>query len=704
MEVAGGEGGAAVRRAGELGRQLRGGGGDAPLPGAEAPPALPRAATGGQHSVALPEALADDAPWVVRRNARCPQRLVQRYSPPRGHVATLHDNFEASALEFAERPFLGRRGLAKDGQGPGPFEWMTYGEAAALRTLLGSGLLTRGVPAKSHVGLFSTNCPEWMLADLALHAYGMVAVPLYDTLGPDAVGYIARHAGLRAIFCSTATLPTLIRSTGGGDGCPDLKLVIVYGTQGELPLGPPPPGAGFQIIHFNDLADAGRAAPQPHCPPDAGDMFTICYTSGTTGVPKGAMLTHRNVIANLAGTEHILGITSEDVHISYLPLAHIYERANVTFMTYRGAAIGFYRGEILELVDDILELKPTTFCSVPRLLNRIYDKVQAGLLESGPVARWLFAQAQATKLQAIASGDASGGTMGSVWERLVFSKIQARLGGRVRFIGTGSSPISPEVFNFLRCAFPEVHEGYGMTETCCMITMTDHEDPVIGHVGAPVFSCELKLVDVPEMGYTNADQPYPRGEICVRGPTVFQGYYRDEAQTRECLDAEGWFHTGDVGAWIEGGRLKIIDRKKNIFKLAQGEYVAPEKIENVYTRSPFIAQIFVYGDSLQAELIAIVVLDPDHVLPWAEAHGLAGHSLEELCAHPDVSAAVFDSMQREAKATKLRGFENVKAIHLEHDPWTVDNGMFTPTFKLKRPRAKEHYQIDIQRLYQGLHP
>ena len=651
----------------------------------------------------MPEALADDAPWVVRRNARCPQRLVQRYSPPRGHVATLHDNFEASALEFAERPFLGRRGLAKDGQGPGPFEWMTYGEAAALRTLLGSGLLNRGVPAKSHVGLFSTNCPEWMLADLALHAYGMVAVPLYDTLGPDAVGYIARHAGLRAIFCSAATLPTLLRSTGGGDGCPDLKLVIVYGTQGELPLGPPPPGAGFQIIHFNDLADAGRGAPQPHCPPDADDMFTICYTSGTTGVPKGAMLTHRNVIANLAGTEHILGITSEDVHISYLPLAHIYERANVTFMTYRGAAIGFYRGEILELVDDILELKPTTFCSVPRLLNRIYDKVQAGLLESGPVARWLFAQAQSSKLQAIASGDASGGTMGSVWERLVFSKIQARLGGRVRFIGTGSSPISPEVFNFLRCAFPEVHEGYGMTETCCMITMTDHEDPVIGHVGAPVFSCELKLVDVPEMGYTNADQPYPRGEICVRGPTVFQGYYRDEAQTRECLDAEGWFHTGDVGSWIEGGRLKIIDRKKNIFKLAQGEYVAPEKIENVYTRSPFIAQIFVYGDSLQAELIAIVVLDPDHVLPWAEAHGLAGHSLEELCAHPDVSAAVFDSMQREAKAAKLRGFENVKAIHLEHDLWTVDNGMFTPTFKLKRPRAKEHYQLDIQRLYQGLH-
>jgi acyl-CoA synthetase (AMP-forming)/AMP-acid ligase II len=168
--------------------------------------------------------------------------------------------------------------------------------------------------------------------------------------------------------------------------------------------------------------------------------------------------------------------------------------------------------------------------------------------------------------------------MGSFWERLVFSKVQARLGGRVRFIGTGSSPISPEVYNFLRCAFPEVHEGYGMTETCCMITMTDHEDAMIGHVGAPVYSCELKLVDVTEMGYTNADQPHPRGEICVRGPTVFQGYYRDEAQTRDCLDADGWFHTGDIGYVDRDGDFYVVDRVKELIKY-KGYQVAPAELE-----------------------------------------------------------------------------------------------------------------------------
>lgn len=198
--------------------------------------------------------------------------------------------------------------------------------------------------------------------------------------------------------------------------------------------------------------------------------------------------------------------------------------------------------------------------------------------------RKLFEIAYENKLRALSEGRQPS----AFWDRLVFAKLRQRLGGKVRFMSTGSAPISPEVMEFLRVCFGTLVEGYGMTESACVIAKSSPPDFTVGHVGAPAPSCEVKLVDVPEMQYTTRDQPNPRGEVCVRGPSVFKGYFKDEGQTRECMDADGWLHTGDIGMWLPGGRLKIIDRKKNIFKLAQGEYVAPEKIENVYVRSPLV--------------------------------------------------------------------------------------------------------------------
>ena len=683
---------AATRRAAALAGHLGGGGGGGVVAaGQEAAVARHWGAAAGTFTVALPESLADDAPWHVRRNARCPERLVRRFGAGGEAVGTLHENFEHAVAQHAGRPFLGSRA------GEAAYRWTSYAEAARLRTCIGSALLRRGLRPGAHVGIYSVNCAEWMLVDLALHAYSMVVVPLYDTLGPDAVDYICRHAELEAVACSFAVLPTLLRATADAPGP---RLVVVFGAQGRAL--PDVRGAAVTVVRLEELVEEGKAAPLPHVPPAPEDLFTICYTSGTTGVPKGAMLTHANIIASAAGgSETLQDVGPTDVHVSYLPLAHIYERSNVSFLTHRGAAIGFYRGDVLQLVDDIVALQPTVFCSVPRLLNRIYDKVQQQLQAGSPVARWLFQAACDAKLRAMAAGDPSGGRFGALWERLVFSKVQAKLGGRVLRVASGASPISPDVFNFLRCCFPQVYEGYGMTETTCMTSVTSPDDQLIGHVGAPVLSCEVKLVDLPEMGYSNDDRPFPRGEICVRGPSVFKGYYKNPDETRACLDEAGWLHTGDVGAWIEGGRLKIIDRKKNIFKLAQGEYVAPEKIENAYVRSPFVAQIFVYGDSLQAELVGIVVPDPDFALPWAKQHGLP-EDLAALAADPKFRAAVFQSMQREAAAAKLRGFEHVKAIAVEAEAFAVENGLLTPTFKLKRPQAKKKYADAIAGLYAQL--
>eukprot|EP00887_Chlorella_sp_A99_P004337 scaffold15.g4337.t1 len=259
---------------------------------------------------------------------------------------------------------------------------------------------------------------------------------------------------------------------------------------------------------------------------------------------------------------------------------------------------------------------------------------------------------------------------------------------------SGASPISAEVFDFLRICFgATVLEGYGMTESSAIISVTPPGETVTGHVGPPNPACEVKLADLPEMGYTNADQPYPRGEVCVRGHIVFKGYYRDDANTREALDEDGWLHTGDVGAWLPGGRLKIIDRKKNIFKLAQGEYIAPEKIENVYARSPFVLQSFVYGNSLKAQLVAIVVPDPDYLLPWAKERGLH---------QADVVTSVLKSMLEEGRAAGLKGFEQVATVHLHPEQFSVENGLMTPTFKLKRPQAQAAFQEVIDAMYSRL--
>jgi long-chain acyl-CoA synthetase len=422
-------------------------------------------------------------------------------------------------------------------------------------------------------------------------------------------------------------------------------------------------------------------------------------------VPKGAILTHAAMVANAAGSFHVLAAAPGDVHISYLPLAHIYERVTMTGITHAGVSVGFYGGDVAALLDDVAELRPTIFCSVPRLWNRVHDRILAQVAASSPLARRLFAAALAHKKRALAAGDAAagaGGAVGAFWDRLVFSKIRAKLGGRVRLMTSGASPIAGDVIDFMRAVFgATVVEGYGMTETACTISLTLPAEYRAGHVGGPIPCCEVKLVDIPEMSYTSADAPHPRGEICVRGPTLFSGYYKDAAQTAEILDADGWLHTGDVGEWLAGGRLKIIDRKKNIFKLAQGEYVAPEKIENVYARSPLVAQAFVYGDSLRASLVAVVVPDPDALLPWAKAHGLGG-DVPSLCASPAVRAAVLASMLDEGRGAKLRGFEQVAAVALTPDPFSVENGLLTPTFKLKRPQAKDAFQGVIDDMYRGL--
>ncbi|KAF8401682.1 hypothetical protein HHK36_012628 [Tetracentron sinense] len=343
-------------------------------------------------------------------------------------------------------------------------------------------------------------------------------------------------------------------------------------------------------------------------------------------------------------------IHSSKVALIYLQLLHCV-RVYYCFFLIQALPVYVYFGmqDTLKLMDDLAALRPTVFCSVPRLYNRIYAGITNSVKTSGVLRERLFNAAYNAKKQAIMSGK----NPSPIWDRLVFNKIRGKLGGRVRFLVSGASPLSPDVMDFLRICFGcRVAEGYGMTETSCVISCMDEGDNLSGHVGSPNTACEIKLMDVPEMNYTSEDWPYPRGEICVRGPIVFQGYFKDEVQTREVVDEDGWLHTGDIGMWLPAGRLKIVDRKKNIFKLAQGEYIAPEKIENVYAKCKFVAQCFVYGDSLNSCLVAIVSVDPDVLMTWAASEGIEYEDLGQFCNDPRARAAVLaemDGVGREAQ-------------------------------------------------------
>ncbi|CAK4146257.1 unnamed protein product [Aphanomyces euteiches] len=401
----------------------------------------------------------------------------------------------------------------------------------------------------------------------------------------------------------------------------------------------------------------------PPSPPKSSDLSTICYTSGTTGDPKGAILTHRNCTTAAMLLSERAKCHKDMVYISYLPLPHVMERAVATVVAYLGASMGFYQGDVQFLMDDMAELKPHLFVSVPRLFNRVYDKIIQGVTSAGGVKKLMFDYAYASKRQGLAEGINSH----SLWDALVFSKIKAVLGGRVEVIVSGSAPLSANVKEFMKIAFCcRVEEGYGLTDRICI----------------PIANMQIRLADVREMNYTSAEIPRPRGEICIRGPTVFAGYFKQPDKTAEVLTEDGWLLTGDIGAWNANGTLSIIYRKKNIFKLAQGD--------------PFIAQIFLYGDSYQSCLVAIVVPDPEIVQDWAAKKNVPdGNNLAKM-------ADILASMAEMARNAELNGFECAKDIHLHHEAFSVENDLAPPTFKLKRPQLKAYFQAQIDGMYAGL--
>ncbi|KAJ3301314.1 Long chain acyl-CoA synthetase 7 peroxisomal [Kappamyces sp. JEL0829] len=623
-------------------------------------------------------------------------------------VNSLTEAIVRCARLYGDKPYLGHRKMV-DGK-PGGYVWLTYDQVLNRVKHLGSGLVHLGCSPGDRIGLFSINRPEWLISDFGSSWAGLVDVPLYDTLGDEAIEYIVNKCEMQIVIASNDKAALLLKLASK---MPTLKKVVLMdGTWPEIIEAGK--ASGIEMLELTAIEKSGEAKTLPAHPTLPDDVITISFTSGTTSLPKGAMLTSRNLLSFTEGCIQMFAknmtsaVHGQDTYLSFLPLAHIMERTLLQLFSYFGGAIGFYHGDVTKVVEDIQELKPTLFCAVPRLWNRLYDKINAGVQQSSWVKRKIFKIAYKSKLRWLRKGFVHH----SFWDKIVFKSIREKLGGRMRFLMSGAAPISPDILDFLRYLIPTnpricfsavVAEGYGATETSGGISMTNYQDKESGHVGPPLPNVIIKLRDLPTMNYQHTDLPYPRGEICIKGGCIFKGYYKDPEKTEELLDEDGWYYTGDVGYWDEAGRLRIIDRAKNIFKLSQGEYVAPEKIEAVYTKLDIVSQTFVYGDSLKPTLVGIIIPEEEPFRQWATKYGFGINTpFEELARDPKLKAALLKCLQDQGKSLGLKGFENVQAIYIDTNPFTVANGLLTPTFKLKRFEAKNKYYKELERAYDDL--
>ncbi|KAK6946184.1 AMP-binding enzyme, C-terminal domain [Dillenia turbinata] len=611
-------------------------------------------------------------------------------------LVELPQGLDDSARTYPKNNLLGRRQVIDSKVGP--YVWLTYEEVHDTALRIGSAMRSRGVEPGSRCGIYGPNCPQWIIAMEACNSHSIPYVPLYDSLGANAVEFIINHAEVSIAFVQDTKIPSMLACLPRCNMY--LKTIVSFGKVSSSQKEEAE-NHGVFCFSWEELIQMGRV--DCELPPKSKhDICTIMYTSGTTGEPKGVMLSNQALLSEVLSTEQMMFetdkvCTEEDSYFSFLPLAHVFDQVIETYCIYKGCSIGFWQGDVRYLMDDLQELKPTIFCGVPRVYERIYNGIIGKISGGGTLRKKLFELAYNYKLRNMEK-DVEPDKAAPFLDRLVFDKIKQGLGGRVRMMLSGAAPLPRHVEEFFRVTCcPSLLQGYGLTETCAgCFTSIANVFSMVGTVGVPITTVDARLESVPELGY-DALAIVPRGEICIRGKTLFSGYYKRKDLTGEVM-VDGWFHTGDIGEWQPDGTLKIIDRKKNIFKLSQGEYIAVENIENVYSGCPVITSIWVYGNSFESFLVAVVVPDRKALEDWA-ANNQETDDFKSLCKNSKARKYILDELNATAQKQKLRGFEMIRAVHLEPIPFDIERELITPTFKLKRPQLLKYYKECVDKLY-----
>jgi long-chain acyl-CoA synthetase len=547
------------------------------------------------------------------------------------------------------------------------------------------GLDGLGIKAGERVAILSENRPEWAFADLATLALGAIDVPIYPTLSPAQILHLLNDSGARAIFVSGAALVEAVAAVRGQA----LGLAHVIAME---------PTSFANVLALDELRGRGRAALSAD--PGAvrrraaevkpGDVATIIYTSGTTGDPKGVMLTHDNLVSNVDACDSIVPeLGPSESCLSFLPLCHVFERLGGHYLMLKHGATIAYAESMEKVPANLLEIRPSALLSVPRLYEKIFARVQEKVAADSAVGRRVFHWAVDVGRRALPDRLARRPSRGLLHlelrlaDALVFGKIRARTGGRLRLMVSGGAPLSPEIAAFFAAAGLPIQEGYGLTETSPVICANRPDSVRIGTVGPPVPGVEVKIAE--------------DGEILTRGRHVMKGYFGKPEATAEAIDPDGWFHTGDIGMFDADGYLRITDRKKDLIVTSGGKKVAPQPIENHLKTSPFVAEIVLVGDKRRFPG-ALIVPRFEPLEAWAREHGVGTASREELVRRPEV-VAHYERLVAEM-TPHLAQFERIKKIALLPREFSLEGGELTPTLKVKRKVIEQRYKDVIDRLYE----
>ena len=557
---------------------------------------------------------------------------------------------------------------------------LSHDEAFSRVRAAAAGLRGAGLVRGDRAAILSENRPEWAMADYACLCTGVQGVPIYSTLPAPQIAYVLRDSGSRLVFASTGEqMEKVLEARESLEGV--IQVVVFDDVATDHP----------DVITWDELLEKGRAAGSEaneavfraeatQAKPE--DVATILYTSGTTGDPKGVMLTHNNLFSNVAATSRIISATSADITLSFLPLSHVLQRM-VDYRFLSSGCVIAYPHSVETVADDLRLVRPTVQVAVPRVYEKVFNKVTSAEGVKGRLVQWAREVGEAW-VDEIEAGREPSGVLKAVHklaDALVFKKIRAAVGGRVRFFVSGGGPLAPDINRFFFSAGLTVLEGYGLTETSPVTNVNTLEDFRIGTVGPPVPGTEIKIAE--------------DGEILVRGPQVMKGYYRRPEATAEAISEDGWFHTGDIGE-LDGALLRITDRKKDIIVTAGGKNIAPQPIENLLKTNPYVDQAVIVGDG--RKFVGLLVVPSFSALEgWARTHGISHASPTELCANPKVQNLIKDQVFEQLR--NLASFETPKKIALLDAELTEDDGSVTPSLKIKRKVVDARFRDLIESFY-----
>jgi len=596
---------------------------------------------------------------------------------------TLTELYFTAVDQFRDRPVAMRR--KRDGR----WHDISYRELADRVQDLSCGLLAMGIQAGERVAVLSENRPEWAWVDYACLAARCADVPIYPSLPAHQARYILQDSGAVAIFVSNQAHADKVAQVRGD--LPALRHVVC--------LDHGITGAG--LMHLDELLALGAAARDRYpdwraqamaATPD--DLATLIYTSGTTGDPKGVMLTHGNITSNVVASLEILPLgLAGDECLSFLPLSHIFERMVGHYTMLRAGVIINYAESMDTVGPNMAELGPTVVASVPRVYEKVHAKTLQTAMAGSALRREIFLWAQATALH-WADLAVAGQPIPlplklarAVADKLVFAKLRHKLGGRLRYFVSGGAPLSPEIARFFYAAGLPILEGYGLTETSPVITVNRLDRLKFGTVGLPIPGVEVRIAE--------------DGEILTRGPHVMRGYFNKPEATREAIDGEGWFHTGDIGLIDADGFLKITDRKKDLIVTAGGKNIAPQPIEALLKQSPVISNAVMLGDK-RAFPIALLIPDFERLRPWAAAAGLTAESDAALARLPAVEAYLVGEAKKQLR--DLAHFEIPKKFLVLSRDFTIADGELTPKMSIRRRVVEDRYRDAIEELYTAAPP